>query len=337
MGKPLVSICCLVYNHEPFLRECFEGFVMQKTTFPIEVLVHDDASTDHSVDIIREYTEKYPDIFKPIFESENLYSKRDNSLSKVISVAIEKTKCKYIAYCEGDDFWTDPLKLQKQIDALEQHSDCVLSVHTNKKIDKTGTSYLGTIPNRTFNHNIITAEEYIAKEMSDCWASQAASYVFKADIFFDIVKENPPFVTYANPSAIGDTPLVFYALTKGNVYFFQEEMACYRVLSGGYCTQAAQDNNKKAEFLFNTIRFLTEYNKYTIYKYNKYIIPYLDNMKYDLYLLIGNYLKMMRCKKYADNSLKNKYTLLKHCIKMKFTPKMRTVSPDLIMKIHKHL
>ena len=63
----MVSICCLVYNHEPFLRECFDGFVMQQTTFPIEILVHDDASTDNSAEIIREYTAKYPDLFKPIY------------------------------------------------------------------------------------------------------------------------------------------------------------------------------------------------------------------------------------------------------------------------------
>lgn len=126
MDNPLVSICCLVYNHEPFLRECFEGFVMQKTTFPIEVLVHDDASTDHSTDIIREYTAKYPEIFKPIYQTENQYSKGVDIIS---TYQFSRAQGKYIAMCEGDDYWTDPMKLQKQVDFLEENPDYSLCFH----------------------------------------------------------------------------------------------------------------------------------------------------------------------------------------------------------------
>lgn len=122
----LVSIKCAVYNHEPYLRQCLEGFVMQKTNFQFEAIVHDDASTDGSATIIREYAEKYPDIIKPIYETENQYSKRDGSLSRIMNAAC---KGKYIAVCEGDDYWIDPLKLQKQVDFLEENPDYGL-VHT---------------------------------------------------------------------------------------------------------------------------------------------------------------------------------------------------------------
>lgn len=116
----LVSIKCAVYNHEPYLRQCLEGFVMQKTNFRFEAIVHDDASTDGSAAIIREYAEKYPDIIKPIYETENQYSKRDGSLTRIMNAAC----CgKYIAICEGDDYWIDPLKLQKQVDFLEENPD----------------------------------------------------------------------------------------------------------------------------------------------------------------------------------------------------------------------
>lgn len=125
--QPIVSICCLVYNHEPFLRDCFEGFVMQKTTFPIEILVHDDASTDRSADIIREYTEKYPDLFKPIYQKENQYSKGKGFVGMTLN--FERAKGKYIAMCEGDDYWTDPLKLQKQVDFLEQNPKYSICFH----------------------------------------------------------------------------------------------------------------------------------------------------------------------------------------------------------------
>ena len=120
--KVLVSIQCLVYNHEPYLRQCLDGFVMQKTNFAFEAIVHDDVSTDHSADIIREYAEKYPSIIKPIYEKENQYSKTDGSLIRIMNAAVD-INAKYIAFCEGDDYWIDPYKLQKQVDFLESHPD----------------------------------------------------------------------------------------------------------------------------------------------------------------------------------------------------------------------
>ena len=87
-NKILLSIRCFVYNHEPYLRQCLEGFVMQKTSFAFEAIVHDDASTDNSAAIIREYAEKYPDIIKPIYETENQYSKHDGSLRRIMDSAI---------------------------------------------------------------------------------------------------------------------------------------------------------------------------------------------------------------------------------------------------------
>ncbi len=121
--QPLVAIKCFVYNHEPYLRDCLEGFVMQQTEFPFVAIVHDDASTDKSADIIREYAANYPDIIKPIYETENQYSKSDGSLGRIMNAAVDATGAKYIAMCEGDDYWTDPRKLQKQVDFLETHPD----------------------------------------------------------------------------------------------------------------------------------------------------------------------------------------------------------------------
>lgn len=130
--RPLVAIHCFVYNQEPYLRDCFEGFVMQQTNFPFVAIVHDDASTDGSAAIIREYEEKYPHIFKPIYETENQYSKRDGSLDRIMNEAIEATSAKYVAMCEGDDYWTDPLKLQKQVDFMEMNPEYVLCCHRYK-------------------------------------------------------------------------------------------------------------------------------------------------------------------------------------------------------------
>lgn len=121
--KYLVAISCITYNHEKYLADALEGFVMQKTNFPFVAIVHDDASTDGTADILRKYAEKYPDIIHPIYETENQYSKRDGSLGRIMNEAIAATGAKYIAMCEGDDYWTDQYKLQKQVDFMEKHED----------------------------------------------------------------------------------------------------------------------------------------------------------------------------------------------------------------------
>ena len=116
---PLVSICCITYNHAPFIRQCLEGFLMQKGVV-YEILIHDDCSTDGTTEIIKEYAAKYPDLIFPLYETENQYSKGVD----VDIYNYRRVKGKYIAYCEGDDYWTDPLKLQRQVDFMESHSNC---------------------------------------------------------------------------------------------------------------------------------------------------------------------------------------------------------------------
>ena len=120
MDTPLVSICTVAYQHAPFIRACMDGVLMQKTTFPFEFLLHDDASTDGTTDIIREYEARYPDIIKAIYQTENQFSKGVQIWAKLL---FPQARGKYIAMCDGDDYWTDPLKLQKQVDFLESHPD----------------------------------------------------------------------------------------------------------------------------------------------------------------------------------------------------------------------
>src|SRR5437879_148231 len=107
-----VSICCVTYNHERFLAECLEGFVKQQTTFGFEILVHEDASTDNTVGIINDYEARYPHLFRCVIQKENQFYKQNT----LINILFPMAKGKYIALCEGDDYWRDPLKLQRQID-----------------------------------------------------------------------------------------------------------------------------------------------------------------------------------------------------------------------------
>lgn len=130
MNETMVSVVCDVFNHEHYLRQCLDGFVTQQTNFEFEVLIHDDASTDASVEIISEYVDKYPHIFKPIYQKENQFSK---GISIWKDIQFPRADGKYIAICEGDDYWTDPLKLQKQVDILEA-DETLMAVCTDTSI-----------------------------------------------------------------------------------------------------------------------------------------------------------------------------------------------------------
>lgn len=121
-NKPVVSICCIAYNQEKYIRDAIEGFLLQKVSFPIEIIINDDCSTDNTANIICGYAEKYPGLVKPIFQKENQYSKG----KKMFPITFARAKGKYIACCEGDDYWTDPNKLQRQFDFLETYQEYMM-------------------------------------------------------------------------------------------------------------------------------------------------------------------------------------------------------------------
>ncbi|MBN1214147.1 MAG: glycosyltransferase family 2 protein, partial [Candidatus Lokiarchaeota archaeon] len=116
---PLVSICCSAYNHVNYIKDSIQGFIIQKTSFPFEILIHDDASTDGTTEIVKDYEHKYASLIKPIYQKDNQYSKGISPGN----INRKRATGKYIAICEGDDYWTDPYKLQKQVDFLESNPE----------------------------------------------------------------------------------------------------------------------------------------------------------------------------------------------------------------------
>lgn len=146
----MVTIRCLTYNHKSYIRQCLEGFIMQNTNFRFEAIVHDDASTDGTTEILREYASNYPEIIKPIYETENQYSKHDGSIMRIMN---EQIRGKYVAVCEGDDYWIDPLKLQKQVDFLEKNPN-VSFLFTARYIDNEfkGLRIKQTYKNRDYTY-----------------------------------------------------------------------------------------------------------------------------------------------------------------------------------------
>ena len=188
MNTPLVSIICATYNHAPYIRQCLEGFVMQRTTFPFEVLVHDDASTDGTTEIVQEYERKYPAVIKPIYQKENQYSK---GVSLFKTYVYPKSKGKYYALCEGDDYWTDPYKLQKQTDFLEAHPDYSL-VYTEYQIYIQSSGTFTTPQEKIYEGNVykhLLRQEVRCRTLTVCFRREVKDHIpsipedcFKGDL-----------------------------------------------------------------------------------------------------------------------------------------------------------
>ena len=249
-SKPLVAIHCLVYNHEPYLRDCFEGFVMQQTNFPFVAIVHDDASIDGSAEIIREYEEKYPHIFKPIFEIENQYSKRDGSLERIMDDAINATGAKYVALCEGDDYWTDPMKLQKQVDFLEANPAYGL-IHTKvyHQIDS------------NIHEDHIYREKSSFKELIFGQKISTLSVLVSRKVLqsaYQILDSNKKLQS----TYMGDYPLFLVISSISDIAFLNTYTGVYRIIANS--ASRPSDIKRKYQFDLEVIMI-----KQTYYKYSK--------------------------------------------------------------------
>lgn len=214
-SEVLVSICCITYNHAPYIRQCLDGFVMQKTNFQYEILIHDDASTDGTADIIREYESKYPGLIKPIYQIENQYSKGKN-----ISATYNWPRAigKYIAQCEGDDYWTDPLKLQKQVDFLESHPEYSMCFHRAEiKIQGVDRSKCGA------RCEYVQDKEYSATDLFAEWIVPTASIVY------DRQRVNQYSIKHPKWATRGDIILVLKCAHVGKVWGMSDKMSVYRM------------------------------------------------------------------------------------------------------------
>ncbi|MEG1574495.1 MAG: glycosyltransferase family 2 protein [Bacteroidales bacterium] len=243
--KPLISICCLAYNHAPFIRECLNGFIMQKTTFKIEVLIHDDASTDGTADIIREYESKYPDIIKPIYQTENQYSKGNN----VVDYNFNRVKGKYVATCEGDDYWIDPLKLQKQADFLEAHPEVALCCHHYKIYRQNEAKFVAN------NYpTLLTGNEagffFTNNDRINEWFCSTLTVMYRSDLLSVTSEKRKLYSSFL------DLHLFYYLLKNSCGYYMKDTMAVYRIHNGGIWSGLDSDQ----EFFKGKICFTELYN-----------------------------------------------------------------------------
>ena len=272
MGLKL-SVICLTYNHEKFIRQALDAFVMQKTNFPFEVIIHDDASTDGTPQIIKEYADKYPDLIKPIYQKENIWQKGVSSREYIYP----QIKGEYVALCEGDDYWTDPLKLQKQVDFLDAHPEFNVCFHPVKVIweDNRAPESIFPKPKFRFNKKTLTLQDLLKRNFI-----QTNSVMYR---WHDISNEWPT-VSFMP----GDYMMHLLQTGTGKIGFLPEVMAVYRRNSSGVWTGAMESDKWFNKCAIPHLRFYQEVeNRFhvdktadKIYLLQKTLNSFLKNKKF---------------------------------------------------------
>ncbi len=216
---PVVSVFCITYNHVKFIRDAIEGFLMQETTFPVEIFIHDDASTDRTAEIVKEYAAKYPQLFWTVFQTENQWSK---GTKKILFDYLAQQRGEFIAMCEGDDYWTSQRKLQKQVEALEskpQASGCFARASI-ASFSESGDYVGATGP----------GEDKCEYSMEDLLVTGHIAQTLTVIYRRDRIAPAPEWISCC---PAGDIPLAIIAASKGPLLFLDEIVGVYRVHSGG--------------------------------------------------------------------------------------------------------
>ena len=280
MGQEVkVSIVCKAFNQEKYIAQTLDGFVRQKTNFPFEVIIHDDASTDSTAQIIQDYTSRYPQIIRPIYQAENQYQK---GVDSTLVYVIPQCRGKYLALCEGDDFWTDETKLQRQFDYLESHPDCPLVAHKTMRVFEDG-SYLGPFS----SIDLSTPEachwstEKVIRHVNDFHTS---SLFFRADYYAnnrDILPKITAFDYTLKIMLSTDLP--------GDVYIMPKVMSAYRVSAKGSWSRRIRDNNTKYEqHILRSIDTLQKIDEYRGYQYTDALQEEIIRRKFKIEVLHKN-------------------------------------------------
>lgn len=235
MDEIVVSVICMAYNHEAWIRDALEGIVTQQAPFRFEVLVHDDASTDGTAEIIRDYQARYPDLIVPVFQRENQYSRGEPVMQRFVAPLV---RGRYVALCEGDDYWTDPFKLAKQVAALEARPGVDMAAHAALKMRDGRRA--GFVAPR-LRSGLIPAEKVIVGGGSRYVAT--ASLLCRAEVFCRW--------TPMRDVLVSDYVLQLQGAMRGGLYYLADCMSVYRVgVPGSWNArhsgrrQAARDTNR---------------------------------------------------------------------------------------------
>lgn len=314
MEKILVSINCITYNHEKYIAKAIEGFLKQIVNFNIEIIIGDDCSTDNTKKIIESYMKKNVGKITMISHRKNIGGKKNlNSVFKA-------SKGKYIAICEGDDYWIDPFKLQKQVDYIMANekcklvcSNCYILNDRSKKITK----------NKECKSGIYKIEDVI---------KGGGGFIPTASILYEkAIMDNPP--QFYLESNIADYPLQMILASKGDIFFLDDFTSVYRTEVEGSWTSAnmrVQDKKNLVAKKQEVINILNGFNIFTQYRYEKEIIEVKLPLEFHIELINGNIknLKQIQISKYRK-------VFDSMSIYSKFSTLIKCISPDFFVKIQK--
>jgi len=269
-----VSVLIMTYNHEKYISETIQGVLLQKTNFDYDVVIGEDCSTDNTREIILKYKQLYPNVIKMLLHKKNI-----GAMANQLAVLSECTG-KYIAICEGDDYWSDSQKLQKQVDFLDNNPECSLVCH----------SIMDDIGSRLNTRQIVDVNRYLTNEeiiIARGMITPTLSIVFRRKHL-----ENLPKWVVTSP--VGDIPLVFYLMTKGKVFCFKDIMGVYRKYHATSWSNKKRNILQRTDFSIRYNFFLQTFNKYTQYNYDKmiHIHSKLSPAKYYFFKIVSNIILM---------------------------------------------
>lgn len=258
-----VSVLCTVYNQENYLVKCLDGFINQNTNFNYEIIINDDCSTDSSKSLIQKYAEKYPDIIKPIYQEENQFSKGVNIIREIM---LPKARGKYIAMCEGDDYWCDNNKLQLQYEYMENHDECSLCCHNTIRHDVSGRTR-----DIKFNKwkNLHKLNE---KETFTDWLVHTSSFFIRKEV----LASRPDF---AYKYWFGDYTIVTWSYVNGTIAVLPQIMSVYDWNNPNGITYLNAHSNKNTEL--DRINYLKEFDVYTKNNYYDIIHTVIDSISFE--------------------------------------------------------
>lgn len=249
----LVSVCTLTYNHEAYLRDTLEGILMQKVDFPMEILVNDDASTDGTRAILREYAEKYPDLIRPFYQDVNLYSQGKDLCLEVLYPA---ARGKYIALCEGDDYWTDPDKLRLQVDFLEAHPDYTACVHD---------TLVRYCSGERADYRLLHRGQDCDVRFEDVLFGMSHAFHTSSIVAKKAVIAHPADFFYVGLAhGFGDHPDGLWMITNGPIRYLDRCMSVYRVHSNSASWSSGVDAGYEAmrDYFDGKLELLRAYRPY---------------------------------------------------------------------------
>jgi glycosyltransferase involved in cell wall biosynthesis len=239
--NPLVSISCITFNHIDFIKLCLDGFLSQRTKFKYEIVIHDDASNDGTIEVIEQYRERYPEIIFPMYQSENQYSQGKYGVTARFN--FPRCRGKYIALCEGDDYWTDPYKLQKQVDFLEANPKVILCYHRVNVLFTDGKMEEDYLVKGIVNKNLSNIYDMAA----------LGNYIHTPSVVFrNVIKDFPP---QYSQTPINDYFLYMLLGQYGDYYRLEENMGVYRY---GVGSHSSKPKIERSRMWLNTLQLIQE-------------------------------------------------------------------------------